>query len=253
MSAEVTRITRISSPAYKIYASWGPRKEEPAEIAARFLACVDRLKDVHPDFDNWTLSVNRKPKKLNNLRDNLAQAVAANVSRGDDGYPELIFGYPFFAINSEKISSRSLSIHARTGAWDSSGFCNSASIKTEYGVTPDPSIIAYSVFKAALLALVESFDATYCSAYPSQLLNLCDTSRNFRPAWMTYLSPRFAPLIAPPPSAIVERTPQGALLMSATEETFSVDNPAHLAAANDILAALAPFEALPWPPDAAPA
>ncbi len=41
--------------------------------------------------------------------------------------------------------------------------------------------------------------------------------------------------------------------MAATAETFSVDNPAHLAAARDILKALAPFEALPWPPNAQPA
>jgi hypothetical protein len=60
-------------------------------------------------------------------------------------------------------------------------------------------------------------------------------------------------LITPPPSAIVERTAEGGLLMAATEETFRVDNPVHLAAARDILKALAPFEALPWPPDAASA
>ena len=70
---------------------------------------------------------------------------------------------------------------------------------------------------------------------------------------MSYVAPRFAPLITPPPSAIVERTAQGGLLMAATAETFRVDNPAHLAAARDILNALAPFEALPWPPDAQPA
>jgi Immunity protein 52 len=69
---------------------------------------------------------------------------------------------------------------------------------------------------------------------------------------MNYVSPRFASLITLLPSAIAERTAQGGLLMSATEETFRVDNPAHLAAARDILKALAPFAALPWPPDAAP-
>lgn len=253
MSAEPIRAARITSPAYKIYAFWGPRKEEPAEITARFLACVDRLKAVHPAFDNWTLNVNRRPKKLASLRNDLANAVAANVARADDGYPTPIYGYHIGAGNNiGKAGPRSLSISVQAGAWDNLGFCNSASIRTGYGVVPDPSIIAYTVFKPALLALVESFDATYCSAYPSQLLNLCDTSRNIRPAWMTYLSPRFAPLIAPPPSAIFERTARGGLLISATEDTFSIDNPAHLAAGNDILAALAPFEALPWPPDAAP-
>ncbi|MGB6325808.1 MAG: hypothetical protein WBG11_08545 [Methylocella sp.] len=69
---------------------------------------------------------------------------------------------------------------------------------------------------------------------------------------MSYVSPRFAPLITPPPSAAAERTAQGGLLMSATEETFRVDNPAHLVAAHDILKALAPFEALPWSPYATP-
>ncbi len=83
------------------------------------------------------------------------------------------------------------------------------------------------------------------------MMHVWDASRNLRLAWMSYVSPRFAPLIAPP-SAIVERTAQGGLLMAATEETFRVDNPAHLAAAGDILKALAPFEALPWPPDGKP-
>ena len=42
---------------------------------------------------------------------------------------------------------------------------------------------------------------------------------------MSYAAPRFAPVITPPPSAIVERTAQGGLLMAATEETFSVITP----------------------------
>jgi hypothetical protein len=37
--------------------------------------------------------------------------------------------------------------------------------------------------------------------------------------------------------------------MVATEETFLADNPGHVAIAREIDAALAPFNALPWPPD----
>jgi hypothetical protein len=113
-------------------------------------------------------------------------------------------------------------------------------------------IISYPAFKAALLALAESFDSTYCSAYPVKILNFADKTRHLCLAWMSYVAPRFAPFITPPPSADAERTAQGGLLMSATQDTFRVDNPAHLAVAQDILNALAPFEALPWPPDAAP-
>jgi hypothetical protein len=57
----------------------------------------------------------------------------------------------------------------------------------------------------------------------------------------------------PPKTAIVEYRPNGGLLMAATDETFITANPRHLAVAHDIEAAIAPLNALPWPPDAEPA
>jgi hypothetical protein len=56
----------------------------------------------------------------------------------------------------------------------------------------------------------------------------------------------------PPRSAIVEHTPQGGIVMIATKDRFDVTNPDHLAAAREIEAAIAPVNALPWPPDATP-
>ena len=240
-------------PEYIIYASWGPRAEPPESIAARYLACADRLKQIHPAYDNWIFNLKGKPKKFDALRDDLAAAVAANVSRADDGDPTPIRGYWATAINSMKTDPRSLSLMVKAGSWVTSGyFCNSAEIKTGNRVVPDPSIIAYPAFKAALLALVESFDVAYCSAFPMQIRDFWDPKPHLRIAWMSYVPARFAPLVTPPRCAIAERTAQGGLLMAATEETFRVDNPAHLAVAGDILKALAPFEALPWPPDATP-
>jgi hypothetical protein len=67
------------------------------------------------------------------------------------------------------------------------------------------------------------------------------------PGWMTYISPRFAGLVTPPPFIIAEYTPSGALFMAATDETFSVDNPAHVAGVSAIGEALAPLNALSWP------
>jgi hypothetical protein len=244
----------IYAPEYKIYASWGPRAEPPEAIAARYLACTDRLKQNHPAYDNWIFNLKGKPKKFDALRGTLAAAVAANVDRAESGRPTPIYGYWATVTNTmKKVHPSSVSLRVNAGAWVSSGyFCNSALIKTGNNVVPDPSIIAYPAFKAALLAIVESFDATYCSAYPQQIMDFWDPARHLRIAWMSYVAPRFAPLITPPPFAIAERTAQGGLLLSATQETFRVDNPAHLAVAQDILKALAPFEALPWPPDAAP-
>ena len=187
------------------------------------------------------------------MRETLAAAIAANVVRGDAGDPTPIYGYRANVLNSMKNDPRSLALRVNAGAWVTSGyFCNSAMIDTGDNVVPDPSIIAYPAFKAALLALVESFDATYCSAYPQQITNLWPEDAHLNLAWMSYVAPRFASLFTPPPNDIAERTTQGGLLLSATQETFRVDNPAHLAVAQDILKALAPFEALPWPPDATP-
>jgi len=210
-------------PEYKIYASWGPREESPEVIAARYLACTDRLKQIHPAYDDWIFDFNGKPKKFDALRGTLAAAVAANVDRAESGKPTPIYGYWATVTNTmRKVHPRSLSLWVNAGAWlPSAYFCNSALIKTATRIVPEPSIIAYPAFKAALLALVESFDATYCSAYPQQIMDFWDPARHLRIGWMSYVAPRFAPLITPPPSAIYERTAQGGLLMSATQDTFS--------------------------------
>ena len=44
-----------------------------------------------------------------------------------------------------------------------------------------------------------------------------------------------------------EHLPNGGLLMSATTESFDVDNPAHFKAAQDMAAAMAPLNDLRWP------
>ncbi len=255
MSVTPYEVTTVSSAAYSVRAVWGPRAETPEAIAARFLACADRLKDIHPAFAEWRLLLGHKSKTLDALRDDFATIVAANVDRAESGKPTPIRGYWVTLVNITKRDAPSLfvSLGACAGSWAHVPYwANFVQIKTAHGVTPDPSIIAYPVFKLALLALAESFEATACLARPQLLLNFGDEASRLGLGWMHYVSPRFAPLITPPPSAIVERTARGALFMAATEETFRVDNPAHLAAAEDILAALAPFEALPWPPDQTP-
>jgi hypothetical protein len=59
-------------------------------------------------------------------------------------------------------------------------------------------------------------------------------------------------MVTPPISAIVEHTSQGGIVMAATKDRFDVTNPDHLSAAREIETAIAPVNALPWPPDATP-
>jgi hypothetical protein len=66
---------------------------------------------------------------------------------------------------------------------------------------------------------------------------------------MNYVSPRFARLITPPPAGIVAVRPNGGLFLAATKETFDTRNPAHMAAARAIEAALQPLNSIPYPID----
>jgi hypothetical protein len=129
---------------------------------------------------------------------------------------------------------------------------NTAHLMTEPLNEKNESIIDVRVLKPALLALASAWDATWCGTAPWGLDDL--ETPHVRPwfglEWMTYLSPRFAAMVTPPRSAIVERLAGGALLMIATPERFETSNPTHLSVAKDIEAALAPINAMPWPPDA---
>ena len=76
--------------------------------------------------------------------------------------------------------------------------------------------------------------------------------RHVELAWIDYIAPCFAPLVRlrqAPSSSARRGAPLGG---GDGRKTFRVENPAYLSDAQDILAALADFEDLPWPPDAQP-
>jgi hypothetical protein len=238
---------------HTIRAFWGPRRETPKSIANRFLNVIDRLAPIDGVFGDWFSARDDEPVPLEDLRDDMAKIVEDNVARADDGVPTPISGYTVGALNSLDRTPRSISIYVKAGSWSSGPYYgNHAEIESCYGVTLDPAIVTFPIFRAALFVLAEAFDVTWCSAYPNDITGLRRGGSYFRIGWMNYVSPRFAPLITPPKTAIVEYRPNGALFMAATDETFVTANPRHLAVARDIEAAITPLNALPWPPDAEP-
>jgi hypothetical protein len=236
---------------YIINAFWGPRRETPEELAITFDRLIDRLARIDPVFGNW-IWWRRQPKPIAfaSIRSRLAEKIALAVTRGDDGEPEPVYGYGFGTINSLLTTARSIGLRIRGGSWAKGSFySNTAHIETGWRVEPDPAIVTYPIFRAALLALAECCDVTFVSAYPWDLHDLWPNGLKFRFGWIHYVSPRFAPLVTPPHTAIVEYRPNGGLFMAATDETFITANPKHLAVARDIEAAIAPLNALPWPLD----
>jgi len=216
---------------------------------------LDELSTIDPVFSSWIFLGRTKGTPLASLtKEGLVRLIADGVDRGDnDDSPFPQGGYTFGASNGQKGSGHGIKVRIHAGNTLTANYrANTANLTTEQLNETNDSITGLRVLKPAMLALAAAWNATWCGTAPWGI-NDFETPHSrpwFGLEWMTYLSPRFAPMVTPPRSAIVERLTGGGLLMIATEERFETNNPTHLSVARDIEAALAPINALPWPPDA---
>jgi hypothetical protein len=237
------------SKNFFINANWEARAETPDELAARFLRMIDSLEKIDPVFGLWTCGT-RRPEKLEEVRDRYAAEIAAGVARDDwNNKPCPREGFSFGAFTRNMPKARSFSLRCRGGSVIENVFGNRVILSTEAEMRsrPDADIVSYRTFRAALLAVVEAWDPVHARATSHPLNETYGGGIYFEPAWIQYLCPWLAEMITPPATVLAERLPNGGLLMSATTETFDVDNPAHMAAARDMAAAMAPLDRLPWP------
>jgi len=232
---------------------WQGRAETPEELAVRWLKLIARFQTIDPIFAHWYVWPDiHHPLPFDTDVATLAEKIAADVATSDTGEPLPRLGYHFFTRNNmaSKRGPRSFQIDMFAGSPIDFPL-NRISLRTDYGVAPDSDLVTYRIFKSALLALAETFEATIGLGGPANITDFWpkpwDARRGLPLAWISYVAPRFASLITPPASAVVERRPDGGLLMAATDETFDTANPKHLAVARDIEAAAAPFNALPYP------
>jgi hypothetical protein len=259
-----------------ITAYWGPRPEAPGQIAARCQVLLDRLAAISPKFSSWTFIGRNRPPQSNPQgtsggryrrgsytvaadhlsRADLAQLVEAGIDRDDEGVPIPEFGYSFSAFARSRTDPDGLSLRVHAGCWTRLKFLtNTVHIETRPLCEENEAWLTLPLLKAAMLAVCDAWDVTWAAIYPADLVELwtpayTKSRPTFDLAWVTYLSPWFAPMVTPPCSTIVEHTSQGGIVMMATQERFDVTNAAHLAAAREIKAAIGPINALPWPLDA---
>ncbi len=237
-----------------VCAYWGRRSETAEALAVRWIALIARLQAVDPAFAHWT-HWEDGPGFIP-----FDPALPAQVARVVDGternsagqlVPE--GGSRLWNTTDPCPRPRSFAVWMSAGNDHKYADSNSVRFNTDLDVVPDSSLTTFRVFRGVLLALAETFAATQALAWPSGLDALWDDdhriARKLDLAWISYVGPRFAHLITPPPNAVVERRPDGGLLMAATAETFSTINPAHVAAARAIKIALEPFNAVPWTPE----
>ncbi len=239
---------KSDSKSYSIHCNWEQRAETPEELAARFLRMIDSLKEIDPAFRLWTCG-KKRPEKLEEVRDRYAEEIAAGITRDDWREPVPGDGYRFGARSRDTPKDRSFYVTCMGGSIIKRSFTNSVTLATDSvtGSRPDAGVVSYRVFRPALLAIVDAWEPVRARATCHPLIQLYKGDSLFPPVWIQYLCPWLAQKITPPSTVLSENLPNGGLLMSATTETFDVDNPAHLAAAQDMATAMAPLDRLPWP------
>jgi hypothetical protein len=241
-------VKTTDSKDYYIRASWEARAETPDELAARFLRMIDALKQIDPVFSRWSCGRTRHLVEFENVRDRYAEEIAAGLARSDWGEPTPVYGYSFGAVTRDTPRDRFFAATCNAGGTARSPFSNAVTFTTSSNKAMlDPNVVGYRVFRPALLAIVDAWEPAHAAAYSQQLIQRYGGDSYFSPAWIQYLCPWLAEKITPPSTVLSEYLPGGGLLMTATTETFDVDNPAHLKAAQDMAAAMAPLDALPWP------
>ena len=254
MTDEDTPKLVASCHCFSAVAVWGWRAEPAAALATRWLTLVARLQAIDPALAHWMHwakdGVTRIPFAPT-LPAQITRVLAA-TERHVDGHLVPDAGVRLTNYTDTEQLPCYCGIAMSGGNNGPYSLRNYANFTTSHFAVPEPHLVGFGVFRQMVLALAEVFGATQAYACPDDLSDLWTRERtcDLPLAWISYVAPRFAHLVTPPLGVVAERRPDGGLLMAATTETFTTADRAHLAAARAIHAALAPFNAVPWTPEA---
>jgi hypothetical protein len=245
---------------YNIRSDLPPRPEDPAALGTRLLNTLDALSRIDASvFHDWEIVTYPAAASLpmETARPRITSIIEKAVYRNDLRQPRPDQGYTAGALVINDDKSRNISLRINAGGTKKGG----SSLETGgWKVFPDPAIVTYPLFKAALLAIVANWPPIWACAYAfrsntisvpvsypggvqgSRLEGLPMIASDptfqdsiFHIPWIAYLSARLAADVTLPPEIVCERTPDGGLLMIATEERLDPENPEHLRRARAIV------------------
>ena len=125
----------------------------PAVLAEKFLATLDALTRIDPMiFADWEVTdlpaVSSIPLSAARLR--IAALIENNVARDDYDRPEPFYGYAAVAHTDVVVDRRRMTVRIKAGGEDE----GETSLRAgAFKAPPDPAIVTYPLFKAALLAI----------------------------------------------------------------------------------------------------
>lgn len=231
---------------YSIRLPVGNRLINPEWLGTKFLATLDGLTKVDsnnfPDWEVGDLPAMRG-YPLAVARPRIAEIISHNIKRDEAGHPQPEKGY--CAAAHTTITARSHRMSVSIGVGGRTLLLRAGDLM----VPPDPAIVAFPLFKAALLAIHSIWPSPWAcaQAFRSNTVKVpTPTGRGYSlesgpmiPAdpifpksifhipWMAYLSAPLASGVQLPPEIQIERISDGGLLMIATEERLDPDLPEH--------------------------
>jgi Immunity protein 52 len=235
-----------------VEAYWRPRPESTRDCAVRLARMLEGLVKAHSAFSHWNkqaysqAAANKPAWHMPPHIDELTTVFEKGRQYKDRPrvlWPEM--GYSVSAWNGiERPHGATLRI--RSGGFTSSRFFpNTVDLKVNRAGPDNTDLISSAVLKPALLSVATAWGPDYAVVVPWTYWPRVFGDGGYptlRSGWMTYLAPKYATRIIPPPSAIVEPVSNGGLLLLATEDQFDMENPAHLAAVAAVQTALGPLQ-----------
>jgi hypothetical protein len=242
-----------------VEAYWAPRAESTHDCAVRLARMLEGLTKAHSAFALWNKKANSRA-----AANKPAWAMPPNIEeltkvfeRGRQykdlprvPWPEI--GYRVVAWNGRD-PPYGASLSVWPGSYGTSrSLPNRVDLSLKRAGSDNTDLINAAVLKPALLSVATAWEPDYAVVVPWTYWPQVFGDSGYpklRSGWMTYLAPRYATRLVPPPAAIVESVPNGGTLLVATEERFDMENPAHLAAAGAVQTALGPLqEMIPFTP-----
>ncbi len=218
---------------FSIRATWPSRREHPNDVAYRLRRFFDTLADIDSTLAPWSIR-ERKKFTYQLSQDGLAEIVRHNVMRDEFGKIEPDAGYGISCLSGD--TRQLYSLVGCVGGIYAWRLWNRIYFTTCGGRPPDPLIVTYEVVKALTLATITCWEPAFCRTGTSDLLPE-PTEGWYSKAWITYVPAVHAAGIDLVSIPFSERTPEGGLLLSATNQVFDAANLVHLEGARRIAAA----------------
>jgi hypothetical protein len=235
-----------------IKAYWRPRADSAHDCAVRLGRMLEGFAKTHRAFSYWNRKAHSRaaanrpawamPPDIHELTQVFEKG---RVHKDSPRIPWPGMGFHVSAWNGRD-PPYGASLSVRVGAdTDLRSIPNTVDLRFNRAGPDNGDLINADTLRPALLSVAIAWEPDYAVAVPWTYWPRSfgdDGYPMLRSGWMTYLAPRYASRVVPPPAAIVEPVPNGGMLLLATEEQFDMENPAHLAAADAIQAVLSPLQ-----------